>query len=252
MGAPEVLGQTWDDFIADFQESWQPGQHIAIVAPTGQGKTNVLCSLLPLRKFVLGVDPKGGDDTLAKAKLPRLTQWPPKGRDYDKMARGEPVRYVVGRRAQTRADRAYNRSLMGRVLPDVFDQGGWTVAIDELQILADRRFMGLADDVEELLISARYKRISIVSLFQRPANVPRAAYEMASWIFLGLTLDVDTVNRLAEITGRARSEIRGAVSGLSAADYSWLIVPGNPRRPLIVTIPREAGTRSMGKAPARG
>jgi hypothetical protein len=237
MPVPEIEGKSWDKFLEDFGKDWRPGDHVAIIGPTGQGKTTVLVSLLDLRNFVLAFDPKGGDPTLAKTKFPRLGNWPPKSSDYDKMAKGEPVKYLVGPKINKIADRPLLVAVQEKALKGAWDDTGWTVAIDELQIAADK--MGQKDSIDDLLISARSRAVSVITLFQRPANVPRAAYEMASWIFLGLTLDVDTINRLAEIVGRPKYEIRGAVNGLARVDYSWLIVPNNPRRPMVLTLPRE-------------
>lgn len=242
MPAPDIVGQSWDEFLESFRTAWRPGEHVAIIAPTGQGKTTVLVTLLQrCRSFVLGFDPKGGDDTLAKCQFPRLTQWPPPSRDYDKMAKREPVKYLVGPKTRRRRDRPSLIAMQERALEGAWDDGGWTVAIDELQIAADK--MGQKDSIDELLIAARTRKVSVVSLFQRPAEVPRAAYQMASHIFLGLTLDTDTINRLAEIVGRPRYEIRGAVNGLAKVDYSWLVVPNNPRRPMVLTLPREPDAR---------
>lgn len=238
MPAPDIQAKPWDRFLDDFRGEWKPGQHVAIIAPTGQGKTTVLVSLLDrCRRFVLGFDPKGGDDTLAKCGFPRLPRWPPRAKDYDRMARGEPVKFLVGPKIDKLADRPLLAEVQAAALEGAFDDRGWTVAIDELQIAADK--MGQADAIDNLLISARTRKVSVVSLFQRPADVPRSAYQMSSWIFLGLTLDVDTINRLAEIVGRPKYEIRGAVNGLAGVDYSWLIVPNNPRRPMVLTLPRE-------------
>ena len=58
MPVPDIRAKSWDQFLTDFRSEWKPGQHIAIIAPTGQGKTTVLVSLLELRNFVLGFDPK--------------------------------------------------------------------------------------------------------------------------------------------------------------------------------------------------
>jgi hypothetical protein len=235
---PDIKAKNWETFLDDFRTEWKPGQHIAIIAPTGQGKTTVLVTLLDrCRNFVLGFDPKGGDDTLAKCGFPRLPNWPPRSKDYDKMARGEPVKFLVGPKINRLADRPLLAAVQAAALEGAFDDTGWTVAIDELQIAADK--MGQADAIDNLLISARTRKVSVVSLFQRPAHVPRSAYEMSSWIFLGLTLDVDTINRLAEIVGRPKYEIRGAVNGLARVDFSWLILPNNPRKPMVLTLPRE-------------
>lgn len=243
---PEVVGKTWDVFLKDFAKEWKPGQHIAIIAPTGQGKSTVLVSLLGLRKWALGFDPKGGDETLAATGYPRLPQWPPARKYYDKMHRGEPVSFLVGPKVHKRIDLPRLKLVQQAALRGVFDDGGWTVAVDEFQILSDRRMMNLGTDVETLLISARHKKVSVVTLFQAPRNVPRAAADQSSHLFLGLTLDTDVVNRLAEITGREKAEIRGAITGLGTVDYSWLVVPRNPRRPIVVTVPYPVTQRPRG------
>ena len=237
MPVPEIVSKTWDKFLEDFAKEWSPGQHIALIAPTGQGKTTVLVSLLNTRKYVLAFDPKGGDSTLAKTGYKRLGNWPPPSKAYDDMAAGKPVKYLIGPKVHTMDDRVRLQAVQAATFKGAFDNGGWTVAIDELQVAADK--MKHADDIETMLIAARDKAISVISLFQRPANVPRAAFEMATYIFLGLTLDVDTVNRLAEIVGRPKYEIRGMVEGLASHDYSWMVLPNNPRHPVTLILPRE-------------
>jgi hypothetical protein len=252
MPAPEIIGKSWEQFLEDFRKEWKPGQHLAIIAPTGQEKTTVLCSLLDLRNFVLAFDPKGGDDTLEKTRYPRLRRWPPPGRDYDHMAEGKAVRYIVGRLARSREEKAGNRVFLSQSLQGALEDGGWTVAIDEFQLASDPRFMNLAADAEEGLISARRWKTSMVTLFQQPSHVSTAAYRMASYVFVGLSLDIDTINRLAEITGRSKPEMRGAVAGLSKRDYSWLVLPNNPRKPIVVTLPTEASKRPRVHATGSG
>jgi hypothetical protein len=120
-------------------------------------------------------------------------------------------------------------------LRGAFANGGWTIYVDELQIMADRRMMGLTTPIERQLISARDKAISVVTSYQRPANVPRTASDQATWIAVAYTRDVDVVNRLAEMLGRPKAEIRGAIEGLE--EYTWIVVGRNPREPLRVTRP---------------
>lgn len=243
----------WPDFIDHLRKEWEPGQHMAIVAPTGQGKTTVLCSVLTDvgRKYELAFDPKGGDSTLAALGWPRISQVPQRKpwwkiweQDvYEKMARGEPFRAIVGPIIQTAADAERLPLLLERSLRDVFDQGGWTVAIDEFQLLADKRMMDLANAAEKLLIAARDKSVSVVTLFQAPRWVPRAASDQSQWLLIGLTTDRDVVDRLSEMLGRSRAEVQGAIEGLGSRDFSWLVARNNPRKPLIVTRPPKIARR---------
>lgn len=239
MPPPEIAALEWDDFLEWFWPRWEPGQHVAIVGPTGSAKTTVLVGILEGRKFGLAFDPKGGDKTLSGLGWPRLTTWPPPQKVYDAMSEGKPARFRVGPVVKTKQDLVTLRRVLKAALDGAFVDGGWTVAIDEFQVLADRRMMNLATEAETLLIAARNKGVSVVTLFQAPRWVPRAASDQATWVFVGLTQDTDVINRLGEILGRPREEIRGAVRGLGARRYSWLVAHQNPRVPLVLTIPEK-------------
>ncbi len=251
----EIRAVDWPDLLTLLKKEWEPGQHMAIIAPTHQGKTTVLCGILNDcgRKYALALDPKGGDSTLASLGWPRIMSpprrkpwWAVWRRDvFDLMAEGKPFRAIVGPVVRTLEDEARLRAGLEITLREVFTQGGWTVAIDEFQVLADKRLMDLGTDVERLLIAARDKGVSVVTLFQAPRWVPRAAMDQCEWIFIGLTRDRDVVERLAEILGRARPEVQGAIDGLSSRDYAWLVARNNPREPLLVTRPPRVAKKAV-------
>lgn len=242
MHVPEIEAKPWPEFLDYFAGVWKPGEHVATVAPTGTGKTTFSAGILDhCRKWVLAFDPKGGDSTLRGSGWPRLPSWPPADSTYDRILDGEPYRVIVGPQTRTTDDLPAQRAVFARALRGAFDDGGWTVYVDELQLLADRRMMGLGSSVERLLISARDKGVSVVSSFQRPANVPRTASDQATWVAVAYTRDRDVVDRVAEILGRPKAEIRGALNGLDP--YTWLVVGQNPRLPMIVTRPDEIARR---------
>jgi hypothetical protein len=95
--------------------------------------------------------------------------------------------------------------------------------------------MNLGPMIEENLIAGRDRRVSVVASYQRPANVPRAASEMATWLAVWYTRDAEVVDRLAQMTGRPKAEIRGAIGELEP--FSVLLVNRRPREPMIVTRP---------------
>lgn len=244
MQVPKVEAKPWDLFLPWFAGAWKPGEHLACIAPTGAGKSTFIVGVLQFcRNFVLAFDPKGGDDTLRGSGWPRMPTWPPPPKVYDDMREGIPQRFMVGPVISMVEDLPRQRAIFSHALDGAFNDGGWTVYVDELQLLADRRMMALATPVERMLISARSKKLSVVSSYQQPSNVPRTASNQATWVAVAYTRDRDVVDRVAEMLGRPKPEIRGALNGLD--EYSWVVVGRNPRMPIIVTRPRQIAARAV-------
>ena len=65
----DVIGLPWERFLAYMRDTWKPGQHIAMIGPTGEGKTTFAAGLLSIRKWVMALDPKGEDETLTKSEM---------------------------------------------------------------------------------------------------------------------------------------------------------------------------------------
>lgn len=236
----EIEPLDWStEFLPWFRDAWKPGQHVALIAPTGAGKTTFAAGLLDLRKYVLALDAKGGDSTLDAMNFDRLEKWPgtkpmtKKVEDNEK--NGVASRFVIGNKARSESEIEQLSATLEKTLNDVYEMGGWTVYADELMLLTDHRLFGLRRQVDRLLIAARDLGVSFVSSFQAPKWVTPMAGNQATWIAVSYTRDVDVVNRLAEILGRPKNEIRGAIKGLE--QYSWLIIGRNPREPIRVTIP---------------
>lgn len=238
MNEPVVRGVEWEAFKREFADRWEPGQHIALIGPTGEGKTTFAVHILGSRRYVLALDPKGGDSTLSTLEsrgYDRITAWPPGRSVRKKIENGEPARLIVGQRIRSRLDRPKLRETLAKAIDGAFEDGGWTLYIDELQIATDQRLMNLTSMVEENLIAGRDRGVSVVSSYQRPARVPRSASDQATWLVIFYTRDADVVSRLAEMTGRPKPEIRGAISALE--QHCVLIVNRKPREPMIVTRP---------------
>ena len=236
----EIEALDWSsEFLPWFKDAWQPGEHVSLIAPTGAGKTTFASGLLQLRKYVLALDAKGGDSTLDSLGFPRLNKWP----GVKDMARAvsrndeenKPSRYVIGAKSRTAGEVKTLVDTISAAIREAYEMGGWTVYADELMILTEPRQFNLRMEVDRMLIAARDLGISFVSSYQQPTWVTPMAGKQATWVAVSYTRDTDVVNRLAEILGRPKAEIRGAVKGLER--YSWIVVGRDPREPLRVTMP---------------
>ncbi len=227
----------WRQFLERQRDHWEPGEHWAFVAPTGEGKTTFTAGLVKTRRYVLGLDQKGGDKTLSLLGWDRMERWPPSRQDRRDMADGKPFRRIVGSVKRDPASRDLRRALHKVILEAAMVEGGWTILAPDLAALTARQFGNAWDEMVELLILARDAGTSIVTDFQRPAGVPREAAEMATYLGIGYTRDKDTVSRLAEMMGRSAAELRGAVDALSELPFGWLVVSRRPRDPVLLTRP---------------
>jgi hypothetical protein len=75
----------------------------------------------------------------------------------------------------------------------------------------------------------------VITDMQRVSGQPRESTDQATWLAIGYTRDVDAVNRLGEMMGRSRAEMRGALSALGDLRYGFLVVNRDPHSPIIVT-----------------
>lgn len=240
-GQDDVLVLSPGEFIARFATEWQIGEHMSLIGPTGTGKSTFTGLTFRLRKYILAIDPKGGDPTIAALGWPRLSSWP--GRD--KMERmvakndenGLPSRYIVGEIVRERAQLPHLRQTIAQAISDAFDMGGWTLYIDELQIVVDRRMMNLSRPVAQALVSARSSALTVMSAFQSPRWVISEALVQPTWLATTYTRDVETVNRMAEVMGRNRAEFRGVVKALANPTHLWVVVGRNPRAPYMIVRP---------------
>jgi len=230
-----VEPKEWDDFLKWFDQEWEPGKHLALIGPTGEGKSTFAVGVLALRKWVLALDPKGEDETLSRSGFKRITRWPVDSKTRDQIAEGKPARLIVGGGVRTRAELEKLRQLMHDAVEGVRAEGGWTIYADEFQLLADRRMYGLDKEIEALLIAARSRGTSVVTAFQAPAWVPKAGTRQASFVVMWPTRDRVMIKTVAEAMGRGWHDLADAVDELPP--FHVLVIPKRIREPMILTHP---------------
>ena len=227
-----VIAAEWDMFLAWLKDNFEPGQHMALIGPTGEGKSTFAVGVLSLRKWVLALDPKGEDETLSASGYQRITAWPPPGKIRDDIAEGRPARLIVGGTTRTKDDMLKLADLMRAAVEGVRAEGGWTIYADEFQLLADRRMYGLDKEIEALLIAARSRGTSVVTAFQAPAWVPKAGTRQATFVVMWPTRDRVMIKTVAEAMGRPWHELAEAVDELPP--YHVLVIPKRIRAPMVL------------------
>lgn len=199
----------WNEFRKDVLH-WKAGEHVALIGPTGLGKTTMLLNMLPMHPFVTVFATKPRDKTMASLirneGYTRFERWP-NGLD--------PVQYprrVIWPDASRLDSYAIQKQVFGDAFAKIYREGGWTLALDETWYVDD--ILGLSKEIKTYLLQARSLDISLVSAFQRPAWVPRELYSSSTHLMFWRTNDETDLKSLSGIGFRSASLIRDVVSDL--------------------------------------
>lgn len=203
--APRV---PWDKFISEHFR-WEQGEHVALIGPTGQGKTTLLTNLLPLHPYVVVFATKPRDESMSR--LIRHDKYYP----VKEWQRLDPKQYPR-RVLWPDAGQLNSVNVQAEVFHDAFAriyrEGGWTVAIDELWYIDN--VLKLEMDVKLYLLQARALGISLLAATQRPAWVPLEIYDQSTHLFFWRDNDETNLRRLSGISFRSADLIRFVVSEL--------------------------------------
>jgi hypothetical protein len=246
----------WDDYVlwlrgrkADHLVSretvplpppWKPGQHWAHVGKTREGKTNfVIAKARAARRYVMVLDPKGEDPTLARSGWPRVDGVPPKKRFPKEIQQaldeGRPVRLIVGGSTRTRADDDANRELMSQAVEYARQSGGWTLVVDEHQVASDPRMYKIGPEIARMAVSAASDKTSVEVCMQYVSWSEKAPLRQASLVSFWHSRSKDLFQKLALEIGRDWRELASIADELP--EYCLATVSDDSRSPVIVTKP---------------
>ena len=217
----------WAQLARTFRDEHRQGEHVAVVGPTGSGKTHLLLELAklrgervasdgrPSRVSVLVAKPRDSTVDELLAGWPRLRSWPP-GHGQEHVIVWPP--YGDPQTAPARLRRTF-----GPLLATIFAEGGQTVVIDEVAYFADPEpdGMGLRSVIRQYFTMARGLDLSLFGATQRPTHVPRPMWSEPKWLALFAIHDHDDLRRLVEIGGNTK-EITGMVQSL--AEHEFLLI----------------------------
>jgi hypothetical protein len=234
---------------------WQPGEHMALDGPTGEGKTTHAVGILAARKYVLALDPKGEDETLSASGYVRVRsiyqdnmRWRLSHRQdartwndiHKRIDDGLDARVIVGGGSSSDAEDLALQKLMREAIIYSRHSGGWTLYVDEFELLSSQRMFNEGPRIERMLITARRKKTSVVTSFQAPAWISHHATRQARRAVKWPTGDVDMVQRLARAMGRDWRDVGQAVDQLPP--FHTLTIPRGKFHPMVMTSAPELQT----------
>jgi len=197
----------WGSFMD--QLVWNPGEHVALIGPTGQGKTNFLYWFLPRRKFITIFATKPHDASMTHfGKTKDFVIWKTWKNDT---ARKVPRR-ILWPKATDLYSIAHQRTVFKDALYHIYGQGGWTLALDELYFIVQT--LGLGNEVKIYLLQARALDISLVCATQRPSWVPLEVYDQSTHLFFWRDNDERNLKRLSGISFNNAAVIRQIIANL--------------------------------------
>jgi hypothetical protein len=194
------------DFLNYFHGKWEQGEHVTLIGPTGVGKTTLTQRLLTRRGFVTVFATKDTDstmDALVRAGYKKQREWDGSFHDY----------IVLWPKGKTPEETMYlQHHEFNRSINLMMKQGGWAINFDEVSYLSD--FLGMSRKLKWALQQSRSGGNSVIASTQRPAFIPLAFYDQASWLIFWNDNDDTNLKRIQGIGGVDGKVIRAEVQNL--------------------------------------
>lgn len=205
----------WDVFYRNLR--WEQGEHIALIGPTGQGKTTMLIQLLEKHPYVVAFATKPRDKTMDAlvnyGGYVKIDRW--RSMDPDKF----PRRVLWPDASRIDSDKT-QAVVFHDAFAKIYREGHWTVALDETWYLDN--VLKLEKPIKVYLLQARSLGISLASAFQRPSWVPRELYTSSTHLMFWRTNDEVDLRSLGGIGAKSADLIREIVVNLESHQVLYL------------------------------
>lgn len=217
--AAEIPTVPWETFVEALRNEWEQGEPMTLLGRTNSGKTTAAIQILDVRRYVVAILTKRKDDLFPRFRKHGYKMLKP-GDDWPEHAVAPRVAMHISPSGLSRADSRYQAALIRETLSEVWEQGNWTLYLDEIAQLSD--LLRLDTELRSLWKEARSSGVTIVAGTQRPSRVPIEAYSQPRFLLLWRTNDRDQLKRLGDMNAVDPDPVRVAVAGLN--EHEILVV----------------------------
>lgn len=223
-----------EDWLMLMRTNWKQGQHVALIGPTGRGKTTIAHQVLDIRTYVVVLAVKRNDDTLERfrdggtpagraagfhyTRYRVIKKWPPE-HGWHKV-----VLWLKPDSFKDLREQAYK---LHAALENIYLAGGWAVYFDEAGYIAGN--LGLSGQLGILLNQGRSSGLSIVCAMTRPhsmvARIPSETLNQCRHIIIFRYTDEREIKSCGEIAGINNKLMQHYMSLLG--EYDFLYVYGD-------------------------
>lgn len=224
----------WDALRTDFLEKFEPGQHLAVIGPTGSGKTtfavNILEAFFDLGASEVMLANKGRDPLLRHLESggwARISAWPPNFEERQK--RKILLWPPYGRASQAKA----NAHIFVNALDYILMEGGWVVYIDEVRYFIEQ--LGMRSLVDEYWNGARSADITVVAGSQGTTWINKTMIRQESWLILFKPRSIDESKEYADAAGDR--DVAADLDALGPHEFLMIHTPDGRRYRSSLSVP---------------
>lgn len=220
---PELAEISVEGWLAFMVDSWQQGEHVAIIGPTGSGKTTISHLLLDLRSYVVALAVKREDETLE-----RFLEGPKYGRKRYKVIKKWPpvypdARVILWLRPKELGVTNDQKERLRKALNAIYLAGGWCVFFDDAGYITG--FLGMGAQLGIMLNQGRSSHLTVVVAMTQPksivARLPSETFKQCRHQLIFKFENVGEIKAIAEIAGIDWHLLQRMMEGLGEHDFIY-------------------------------